>query len=224
MKKFIIETEEKERILKMHETATKNLYLLKETVEQDMSKSLDNLEKVKKDWQSYFSVGWGGSPNKLYIQPKISKDEQKVYYQLGLPLGATLVGFTKIKGWTTPQFEMSFGSLDGLVPLVGFSGIFKFIQRSYEDGGIQFQFYNKKNTRLTHEQSYDLWDNKSKKEIANTLGYENLNDAKIRLGFKMGDSAKIIPILQDLEKTGWKSFNKVVNLVIKDLKISATRV
>jgi hypothetical protein len=226
MKKFIIETEEKERILKMHETATKNLYLLKETVEQDMSKSLDSLRSNPEDWTDHFYIQYGGAPNTISLFPKKNGKviSSVIKYQISLPGSAQIVGITQNQltgNWPAPQINISFSNLE---KIVSFNLLFNLIDSKPD--GVIMQFYSK-NTKgfLSHEQSYKVWDETDGRDnVAKKLGYSKMNEVPIRFTVSMSDSGNILGRLTKLKNTGWKNMSDGVKIPgIVNIGVSLTR-
>jgi hypothetical protein len=226
MKKEILNEEEKNRILEMHKTATKNLYLLRETVEQDLSISLDSLSKTKKDWTNDFYLSYGGAPNTISLNPKKNgKVQLGAKYQISLPGSAQIVGITQNQltgNWPAPQINITFGNLD---KLVNFNLLFGFIE--YKPDGVIMQFYSK-NAKgfLTHEQSYKVWDETDGRDnVAKKLGYSSMNEVPIRFTVSMNDSAAILVKLNKLKNTGWKSMKDGINIPgILNISVTATKV
>jgi len=226
MKKEIINEEEKNRILEMHKTATKNLYLLRETVEQDLSVSLDSLSRTKKDWTNDFYLKYGGAPNTISLYPKKDgKVQLGAKYQISLPGSAQIVGITQNEStgnWPAPQINITFSNLN---KLVNFNLLFGFIE--YKPAGVMMQFYSK-NAKgfLTHEQSYKVWDETDGRDnVAKKLGYSSMDEVPIRFTVSMNDSVAILGKLNKLKNTSWKSMKDGINIPgILNISVTATKV
>jgi hypothetical protein len=212
----------------MHKTATKNLYLLRETVELDLSSSLDSLSRTtKKDWTNDFFLSYGGAPNTISLYPKINKKVQGpgAKYQISLPGSAQIVGITlnNLTGyWPAPQIDITFGNLNKLVK---FNLLFTFIE--YKPAGVMMQFYSK-NAKgfLTHEQSYKVWDETDGRDnVAKKLGYNFMDEVPMRFTVSMNDSVAILGKLNKLETTSWKSMVDGINIPgILNISVKATKV
>jgi hypothetical protein len=225
MKKEIINEEEKNRILEMHKTATKNLYLLRETVEQNLSVSLDSLLKTKKDWTKDFYLSYGGAPNTISLNPKINgKVQLGTKYQISLPGSAQIVGVAQneLTGyWPAPQINITFGNLN---KLVNFNLLFGIIPS--EPDGVIMQFYSK-NTKgfLTHEQSYKVWDETDGRDnVAKKLGYNFMDEVPMRFTVSINDSEAILGKLNKLKNNNWKSMKDGINIPgILNISVTATK-
>ena len=223
----ILDDSEKKRVLEMHKTATKNMYLLKETVEQDLSFSLDTLSRKREDWTNDFYLKYGGAPNTISLYPKKNGKIQNAaaVYQISLPGSAQIVGVTQNQltgNWPAPQINITFGNLN---KLVNFNLLFGFIE--YTPKGVIMQFYSK-NTKgfLTHEQSYKVWDDTDGRDnVAKKLGYNSMNEVPIRFTVSMNNSEAILSKLNKLKNTSWKSMKDGVNVPgVLNISVTATKV
>jgi hypothetical protein len=226
MKKEIINEDEKNRILEMHKTATKNLYLLRETIEQDLSSSLDSLSRTKEDWTNDFFLRYGGAPNTISLSPKKNGVAQLgVKYKISLPGSAQIVGIAQNQltgNWPAPQIIITFGNLEKLIK---FNLLFTVIDD--EPDGVIMQFHSKKtNEFLSHGQSYKVWDDTDGRDnVAKKLGYSSMDAVPIRFTVSMNDSEAILGKLNKLKNTNWKSMTDGISIPgILKISVTATRV